>query len=342
MSDSSLRMKQRALALAQPLTVHLELTYACNWRCVFCYNPRHFDRARMSAEHWLAVLDELRALGTLTLILTGGEPLAHPEFFTIAEAARARHFALRIFTNASLAGEAAAERIAALRPLAVEVSIHGATAAVHDAATQRHGSFVAALAGIDRLTRRGVTVALKTPLTSLNEHQLDDLVQLAAERQLPIQIDPHITPRDDGSLAPLAWSPSLAAVRRVLTMEAESGTLASAERTPGGVNCGLGRITMAIDAEGNVFPCMQWRHRSMGNVRDTPLRALWRDSDARREAALTAITVNDDLLRQGGAIAEFPYCPALAMQETGDPSIPDQAFRTRAGIAAELRAKVAS
>jgi len=47
---SSYRSKLRALQLAQPLTVQLELTYACNWRCVFCYNPRHFDRARLSGD----------------------------------------------------------------------------------------------------------------------------------------------------------------------------------------------------------------------------------------------------------------------------------------------------
>jgi MoaA/NifB/PqqE/SkfB family radical SAM enzyme len=77
--------RQRALELAAPLSVHLELTYACNWRCVFCYNPRRFDLHRLSRADWSEVLDDLRSLGTLTVTLTGGEPLAHPEFLGIAE-----------------------------------------------------------------------------------------------------------------------------------------------------------------------------------------------------------------------------------------------------------------
>ena len=42
-AEAWLRLKRRAVQLAQPLTAYLELTYRCNWRCVFCYNPRHGD-----------------------------------------------------------------------------------------------------------------------------------------------------------------------------------------------------------------------------------------------------------------------------------------------------------
>lgn len=341
MSDGSYRSKLRALQLAQPLTVQLELTYACNWRCVFCYNPRHFDRARLSAAEWIAVLDELRALGTLTIALTGGEPLAHPDFFAIATAARERAFALRIFTNASLVDDDAADRIAALPPLAVEVSIHGATAATHDAATKKPGSFDAALAGVDRLLARNVPVLMKTPITNLNEHEIDEIVALAEARELALQIDPHITPRDDGSLEPLQYGASQAAVRKVLALGLGGGSIPSIERAKGGANCGIGRLTLAIDAEGNVFPCMQWRVRPIGNVRTQRLRELWHQSDVRAEAAAMSVRVNDALVDAGGALASYPFCPALAMQETGDAAVPDASFRMRAQIAAELRANSA-
>ena len=334
---SAFRVKVRALELAQPLNAMLELTYSCNWRCVFCYNPRHFDRNRMSAGEWIAVLDELRALGTLNGPLTGGEPLTHPEFFTIAEAVRERAFALRIFTNAARIDDAGADRIAALLPLAVEVSMHGATAVVHDAATATPGSFEAALAGIDRLAARGVNVVVKTPVTRLNEHQIDDILAMTSARGLTLQIDPHLTPRDDGSTDPLRYTASPDAVRRVIAAGLGSGSIPVAERTAGGTNCGIGRLTLAIDPEGNVYPCMQWRQRALGNVRESRLRDFWHSSEVRRDAAAMAVAVNDHLFAEGGPLAEYPFCPALAMQETGDPFVPDEGFRLRARIAAELR-----
>lgn len=336
MIEASPRIKQRALAAALPLSVHLELTYRCNWRCVFCYNPRHSDVAPLTGPEWVAVLDELRALGTLTVALTGGEPLAHPEFFSIAGAARERGLALRIFTNGTLIDDAAAVALRDLHPIAVELSLHGSTAEVHDAATARPGSFAAMWRAIDRLAEAGAPIVLKTPVTRLNEHQLDDLVALARSRALPLQLDPHITPRDDGDNGPLALSASRDAVRRVLALEPE---LVPMERTPGGANCGLGRITMAIDPEGNVFPCMQWRHRALGNVRERPLRELWRTSDVRAEAAALSTAVNDHLASVGGPLSAFPYCPAIAMQQTGDAFVPDDGFAMRAQVAAELIAE---
>jgi len=339
MSDIPSSLKARALAAAQPLNVHLELTYRCNWRCVFCYNPRHSDLRALSAAEWIAVLDDLRLLGTMTLTLTGGEPLVRPDFFDIAVAARARGFALRIFTNGARIDDDVADRLAALHPLAVEISLHGATAEVHDRATAIAGSFERMFAGVDRLVARGVTVQLKTPVTSLNEHQIDAMVSLAEERGLSLQLDPSLVPRDDGDRSPLAFAPSPAAIRRVMELGVAGGSVFAMDRYRGGVNCGLGRITMAIDPEGNVYPCLQWRHRAMGNVRRTPLRELWPSSPVRAEAAEISTLVNNALLDAGGALAEFPYCPAVALQETGDPLVPDAGFRLRAEIAAEVRAK---
>jgi MoaA/NifB/PqqE/SkfB family radical SAM enzyme len=136
----SARLKQIALERAQPLAASLELTYRCNWRCVFCYNPRHHDQRGLSGPEWLGVLDELRALGTLYVALTGGEPLTHLEFPLIARGVRERAFALRILTNGALITEKAADEIAGLRPMAVEMSLHGSLAETHDRATATRSS----------------------------------------------------------------------------------------------------------------------------------------------------------------------------------------------------------
>ena len=79
-----LRVKRRALDAAHPLGAYCELTYRCNWRCVFCYNPRHHDRRNLDTAEWVDVLDEVHALGVLIVTLTGGEPMAHPGFLEIA------------------------------------------------------------------------------------------------------------------------------------------------------------------------------------------------------------------------------------------------------------------
>jgi MoaA/NifB/PqqE/SkfB family radical SAM enzyme len=332
------QVKQLALARAQPLGAHLELTYRCNWRCVFCYNPRHFDRRGLSLDEWTKVLDDLRELGTLSVTLTGGEPLAHPEFAAIARAVRGRELALRIFTNGALVSEELSEVIAEVRPLAVEMSLHGASAETHDRVTGAPHSFEAMFSGLERLKRRGVPLVLKSLVTRLNEQEIDAMIALAERSGVNHQLDADVTPRDDGDEGLLGYRASPVAVEQMYRRTAEQGPLPWAGREPGGVNCGLGRITVAVDPEGEVYPCLQWRRSSLGNVREARLRDLWRSSGAREEAAGVAVAANEAMRSRGGALARFPFCPALAAQHTGDPLEPDEGHGLRARIVDGLRA----
>jgi len=332
-----LQLKARAAALAQPLTANLELTYRCNWRCVFCYNPRHHDRRRLNGAEWTAVLDDLRTLGTLFVALTGGEPLAHPDFLGIARAARDRRLAVRVFTNGSLITEEMADALAALQPVAVELSLHGATPETHDRTTGRPGSFASLMRGLDRLRLLEVPLLLKTPLTSLNEDELEAIVALVEDLGVPHRVDASLTPRDDGDPGPLRFRASEGAVERLYRLLAARGRLPGAEREPGTSNCGLGRLTLAIDPEGEVYPCLQWKRTSLGNVRERPLREMWRDSPERRSAAQVAVDANESLRDAGGAVSRFPFCPALAFQLTGDPLRVDGFQRLQADVVARLR-----
>ena len=334
MIDGALAARARARSV--PWSAHIELTYACNWRCVFCYNPRRHDMHRLSVAEWCGVLDALRRLGTLNLTLTGGEPLAHPHFFEIARAARDRAFALRIFTNGSLVDDRAADRIASLDPLAVELSLHGATAEVHDQTTATPGSFDAMWQGVDRLLARIVRVVLKTPVTKINEHELERMAQLCESRSIPFRIDSIITPRDDGDTSPLQYVASAEGRRRVMEMAAKSGTIGLRNRAEGDENCGIGRVTLAIDPEGNVYPCMQWRQTTLGNVREDDLERIWKTSQQRQEAIQASRDANDAMARTGGVVDALSFCPAIAMQRTGSPVTPDPEYLLNAAIAHDV------
>jgi MoaA/NifB/PqqE/SkfB family radical SAM enzyme len=315
----SAHLQERALRRAQPLSALLELTYACNWRCVFCYNPRHHDRRRLDGAEWRAVVDDLRELGTLNVTLTGGEPLTHPQAFDVMAAARSRAMTFRLFTNGSLVSDEVARRLAELRPVAVELSLHGARAETHDLATATPGSFDALWRGVAALKRHAVPAVLKTPLTRLNEHELEEMISLTEREGVPYNLDGTLTHRDDGDPAPLQFSMTAAGVARYYALLARHDQIPGTHRTPGGANCGLGTTTLAVDPEGNVFPCPQWRKSSLGNVRETRLLDLWKGSAVRLEAAKVARVANDALLAAGGPMARFPFCPAVALERTGDP-----------------------
>ncbi len=161
--------------------------------------------------------------------------------------------------------------------------------------------------------------------------------RIAEERGVPWRFDPVITPRDDGDPGPLAYRASAEAVERLYRLLKEVGRLPHEERAEGGTNCGVGLTTLAVDPEGNVYPCIQWRRAPLGNVRETPLPAMWAGSAERLEAVSVSRAANDRLVAAGGALASLPFCPALALQRTGDPLAVEEGHRQRAEIAARLR-----
>ena len=73
-------------------TAMLELTYACNLDCTFCYNDLGLEGRPLSLDQYCTLLDDLAALGALQVTLTGGEPLAHPRFFEIGRRATGNLF----------------------------------------------------------------------------------------------------------------------------------------------------------------------------------------------------------------------------------------------------------
>jgi PqqA peptide cyclase len=84
-----------------PLWLLLELTYRCPLHCVFCYNPTEFARTgpELATDDWIRVLREARALGSVQLGLSGGEPLAREDLEPIVAEAHALGFYTNLITS---------------------------------------------------------------------------------------------------------------------------------------------------------------------------------------------------------------------------------------------------
>jgi radical SAM protein with 4Fe4S-binding SPASM domain len=301
-----------------PYHVLLELTYGCNLRCVMCYNPTHTARGELALRDYIDLFDQLAVLGTVQLTLTGGEVLARHDFWDIARAARSRHFALRVFSNATRVTAKVAQRFADLALLSIEVSLYGATAATHDAVTACPGSFARTLAGIGHLRDAHVPVMVKTLLTQINKHEIQDVWDLVAGMGVDFKgVDPVVFANhrgDPGALALRVPAPEAARLldsRYVVREDSFTGDEAAM--------CGAAHDFASITPHGVVYPCLSMRV-PMGNVRDRAFADIWRTphEGARiadiRDASWGAL--------RGCATCEArtgcERCPGLALHEDGD------------------------
>jgi len=95
------RLISRTVEKHRPLSVHFDLTYRCNERCVHCYLD-HDDHGELTTAECLKVLDDLARSGTLFLTFSGGEIFLRPDLYEILAAARRLHFDISLKTNALL------------------------------------------------------------------------------------------------------------------------------------------------------------------------------------------------------------------------------------------------
>ncbi len=176
-------LAEKALEKRIPLFGSIELTYRCNVRCVHCYlgdNRQGVeDQQEMTTQEVMGLMDQMVEMGTLWLCITGGEPLVRPDFLDIYMYGIRRGLLLTVFTNGTLLTPKIADVLAEYRPFLTEVSLYGATAATYERVTGIPGSYERCLRGIRLLLERNIPLNLKSPLMTLNYHELPQMQAMA-------------------------------------------------------------------------------------------------------------------------------------------------------------------
>ena len=323
-SNPYLALKRKAFAEAIPLACQMEITYRCNHLCTFCYNAPTGAK-EMSTEQIFEALRKIADFGVLYMTLTGGEAMCHKDFYKIAGEVRRLGMALRIYTNGYLlADERTVERVRALDPLEVEISIHGARPESHEALTRIRGSFDKTVQAIANLSEAGIKLNLKCPITKLNQNELFEIRDLGERYGQRINFDAVITPKDDGNKDPLALRADdemLEKYWKEWYTELHRGELpprANHCASEGGANCGTARSGFTVDPYGNILPCVAFR-RKAGNILEIDsLDTIWKRSPVLKEVRDLAVEARDRLDRHPDGQYTM-FCLGVAETQTGDP-----------------------
>ncbi len=334
------RLIARTVRRHRPLSVHFDLTYRCNERCVHCYLD-HEDHGELSTAEVLHVLEELAGAGTLFLTFSGGEIFLRPDLFEILDAARRLHFDVSLKTNALLI---TAERAAHLHELGVrrvQISVYSDKPAVHDAVTKIPGSLGRTLAAVPLLLRTGILVKFACPLMTQNLGDYRGVLALAERLGVGYVFDLTITPMMDGNEGPLALrattgqlmtilqdpvlnpcrapaaaaqaSPAADAPVSALGSAVSSGIESSAYED---IPCSAGHNSCYVSPYGDLYPCVQLP-MAAGNLRRDRFRDIWEGSPALKR--VRAVRESQMPVCSTCTIRAYcERCPGLALMEGGD------------------------
>lgn len=271
-----------------PKFLQVELTYACNSACSFCYNPTH--GGKIDHQKLLRILAEVNSYNIRHVQLIGGEVSILPSLPAYLEALDKVQWR-SIVTN----GRRFREDIKGLVN-EVYVSIHGEKD-LHEYLTSEPNSFGVIEETIKKYVSWGVDVNSDTVLTKHNSDSIYKIAKHAKSLGMKRLFLNIFQPEGIGSTRP-DFSPSIEQIRSAIDqmisarsdfgIDMHFGTSTPlclderlfTERL--GFRCGAGEWFASINPQGEIRICNH-STKSYGNVTESPLNAIWHSREISSE-----------------------------------------------------------
>lgn len=280
-----------SLKLPAPKQVFWDITRQCNLRCTHCYNSdQHAYGDEVPTEDVKRTLEEMRQAGVQHLTYSGGEPFMREDFLELAVFSANLGFdSVSVATNGAFIDRGKAAQLA-LPNLAIQVSVDGDSAAVHDRARGVPGSFDGALRALRVLSEQGAKARACTTVTTLNVDRVPQVIELMEGIGVSSFRFQGMLPggRGKGNAAEIMLSPER--MKRLMEY------LVSRNLDPGGLSftlgeppggevdfeasgaCSAGYATCSITPDGTVVPCTYFWGTNGENVRAHSFQWIWDNS----------------------------------------------------------------
>lgn len=332
----------KAIQMKIPLSGTFELSPVCNFACRMCYirktqkEVQDSTRSIFTLEDWRRIAREVRDAGMLYLLLTGGEPLLWPDFWTLYEELVDMGFLVSINTNGSLIDEVAIARFRKKPPEKINITLYGANDATYRRLCGADGVFEKVDRAIQGLIHNNITVKINCSLTPENAQDLDWIVDYAKERGASLKVATYMFPpirRDPTRIGENErFTPEESARYRLRYLERERGSDAyhsylqnivngcadppgleedCMDPLDGKIQCRAGRASFWITWDGWLTPCGMMPEPKV-DLKERPFAMAWK----------TVVDLSE-ALSLSGVCNSCPNsyvchpCAAIAYAETG-------------------------
>ena len=283
-----------------PANGSIELLPLCNMNCDMCYvrlgREEMEAKGRLrTADEWLEIGRQMKDAGVLFLLLTGGEPFLYPDFRRLYLELRKMGMIITINTNGTLIDEDLAEFFGKYKPRRVNITLYGTDEETYDKLCHYPGGYEKTLRGIRLLREQGVDVKVGGSLALANQDDLDKLLDIGEELDIPVRVDTYMMPatreRDLPYNMQSRLNPEEAARARIHALKREMGPEVfpqyvcqsveradhpePAEAKPGHMSCMAGQCSFTINWQGEMRPCVILTEPAI-SVFEVGFKAAWK------------------------------------------------------------------
>jgi MoaA/NifB/PqqE/SkfB family radical SAM enzyme len=297
----------------RPLLAEYEMTYRCNLRCVYCYQPLYLKHERcneLSPDEISSMLDDFADAGVFFLVITGGECMLTKSFEHAVREARRRCMDVSILTNGTAIKPETVELLASQNVSEVKISIYGSNAEEYRAFTGFSSAFERVLASLRSLKEAGVKVIAKVVVTREQEKSYRKTLALLGAMDIQTEASGYVMPAMDGSTYPLKY--------RVADEVLEDLFREKLVKSAAGKACTAGSTKFRVSPTGDVTTC-ELERTPLGNVRQDRVLTLLRSSKGAELIQIISASAGE---RSRDPMTSALPCPALSKIEHGSWNVP--------------------
>ena len=250
-----------------PFWSAIETISTCQCHCWPCYRQDDLDGFQPPLSDIISRINKMQSFGITFFEITGGEPLLRDDLVKIIAHLNGLPVHHILVTNGEYLKDAKSDLLISLQSShGVLISLDG-IGAKHDLVRRRPGLFDKIILGLERLKEYGIKTYFNSTLYDYNINDVPGMIELARKYDTSIQLRPAIKTAavEQNQLKPALITEALKETLRSTGAHNAFAAVGSTMPPAHFYGCNILK-NVAVDAQGNLFPCIMDRSRSIGNL----------------------------------------------------------------------------
>ncbi|MGP1436145.1 MAG: radical SAM protein [Phocaeicola sp.] len=201
--STSIDLEERLVAKADqdriPITANFELTPTCTLNCDMCFIHTTKSIVKKlgglrSVDEWLDLAEQLKEMGTLFILLTGGEPMLYPGFKELYIALRKMGFILTLNSNGTLIDEETIKIFAELQPRRMNITLYGTSSETYERLCHNVDGYQKTMKGLRLLKQYHIDTKINVSVVEKNKGDYKSILATAKELGMPVVVNSYMSP----------------------------------------------------------------------------------------------------------------------------------------------------
>lgn len=165
-----------------PQMINWNYSYSCNLNCRHCYSRTRKSNDIASTENKHKIADNIIRNNVFWVNLGGGEPILENDIYEIISKLSINNIHVSLSTNGYFFDEEKVKRLSEAGLHTASISLDHSEPAIHNSTRGISDIFDRVINAIDLCRKNNIRVMISTTVTTLNCHDIENIIRLAIEK----------------------------------------------------------------------------------------------------------------------------------------------------------------